>query len=247
MRNLENKVGIITGASRGIGAAIAKHLATAGANLVLNYQSNEEKANLLRDEIRALGSDAICVQANVAQHEDASLLVEAALETYGRVDFLVNNAGITRDRSLRKMNIDDWDEVIRVNLNSVYNCSKAIIPYITKQASGSIINISSIIGQTGGFGQANYSAAKSGIIGFTKSAALELAKYGVTVNAICPGFIETEMLATIPPVVKDEIISKIPLAKLGSVEDIAKGVHYLLVDGQYITGQCLNINGGLYM
>lgn len=247
MKQLFDKVGIITGASRGIGAAIAKVLSKNGAKLVLNYNTSEDKVYALRDEIIALGGEVFCIQADVAKPEEAAKLAEVALEAYGKIDFLVNNAGINRDYTLRKMGIDQWNEVIQVNLNSVYNCSKAVIPHLVNQMSGAIVSISSIIGQAGGFGQANYAAAKAGMIGFTKSAALELARYGISVNAVCPGFVETSMVESIPPKIKDQIKSKIPMGRFGAPEEVANAVSYLLTEGQYITGQCLNINGGLYM
>lgn len=247
MKELAGKVGIVTGASRGIGAAIAKLLVEQGAKLVLNYNKSAEQVYALREELVGSGNDVVCVQADVSSATDAARLSEVALEAYGKVDFLVNNAGINQDFTLRKMEPEHWQKVIDVNLNSVYNCSKAVIANLIAQKSGAIINISSIIGQKGGFGQANYAAAKAGIIGFTKSAALELAKYGVTINAICPGFIETQMIESIPQEIKDTLKAKIPLRRFGLPEEVAKAVRYLLIDGQYITGQCLNVNGGLYM
>jgi len=247
VKQLAGKVGIITGASRGIGAEIARLLAHEGAELVLNYNKSEEKAHLLRDEIEEAGGKALCVQGDVSKLGDAARLAEAAMEVFGRIDFLVNNAGINRDITLSKMQLEQWNEVLEVNLNSVYNCSRAVIPHLMAQTSGSIISISSIIGQSGGFGQTNYSAAKAGMVGFTKSAALELARYGITVNAICPGFIETCMLSSVPPEVKDKIKGRIPMARFGLPEEVAKAVRFLLVDGEYITGQSLNINGGMYM
>jgi len=247
MKQLEGKVGIVTGASRGIGAAIARLLAGQGAKMVLNYNTSEGPAYALRDEIISAGGEALCLQGDVSNIAEAERLAEVCMEVYGRVDFLVNNAGINRDYTLRKLEEDKWHEVININLNSVFNCSKAVIPHLAAQRSGVIVNISSIVGQTGGFGQTNYAAAKAGIIGFTKSAALELARYNISVNAVCPGFIETQMTESIPPEIKEKIKGKIPLGRFGSTEDVAKAVRYLLVEGQYVTGQCLNINGGLYM
>lgn len=247
MKQLDGKVGIVTGASRGIGAAIAKLLAQEGARLVLNYFQSEELVGNVRDEILDAGGEAFSLRGDVSKPEEASRLVEAALAAYGKIDFLVNNAGITRDITLRKMEAEQWDEVIAVNLNSVYNCSKAVVPHLITQKNGAIVNISSIIGEAGGFGQTNYAAAKAGVIGFTKSAALELARYSIAVNAVCPGFIETDMLAVVPLDIQEQILDKIPLGRFGSTKEVAKAVRYLLSDGQYVTGQCLNINGGLYM
>lgn len=248
MLSLSGKVAIVTGASRGIGAAIAKELATNGAKVVVNYATSEGPAREVVDWITGQGGEAVCVRGDVSLYDHAEVLARAAKETFGRIDILVNNAGITRDRTLRKMQADAWIEVIEVNLNSVYNCTSAVLPYMLEQgAGGSIISISSIIGQAGGFGQTNYAAAKAGIIGFTKSAALELARNKITVNAICPGFIATDMLEEVPPEVREKIQAKIPLGRFGSSEEVARTVLFLAVEGQYITGQCLNINGGLYM
>ncbi len=248
MLSLSGKVAIVTGASRGIGAAIAKELAANGAKVVVNYATSEGPAREVVDQITGQGGEAICVRGDVSLYDHAEVLVRAAKETFGRIDILVNNAGITRDRTLRKMQAEHWGEVIEVNLNSVYNCTSAVLPHMLEQGTGgSIISISSIIGQAGGFGQTNYAAAKAGIIGFTKSAALELARNNITVNAICPGFIATDMLSEVPAEVREKIRAKIPLGRFGGSEEVARTVLFLAVDGQYITGQCLNINGGLYM
>jgi NAD(P)-dependent dehydrogenase (short-subunit alcohol dehydrogenase family) len=169
------------------------------------------------------------------------------VQQFGRIDVLVNNAGITLDRSMKNLTVENWDTVIKIDLNSCIYTVKAALPYFMKQNSGTIINISSFVGQAGNFGQANYSAAKSGIIGFTKTAALELARNHVTVNAICPGFIETEMYADIPEKAKEAILKRIPLGRTGTPQEVARCVRYLIVDGDYITGQTLNINGGIYM
>jgi NAD(P)-dependent dehydrogenase (short-subunit alcohol dehydrogenase family) len=169
------------------------------------------------------------------------------VQQLGRIDVLVNNAGITLDRTMRKMSVQDWDTVIQTDLSSCFYTVKAALPYFTEQKSGNIINISSFVGQMGNFGQANYSAAKAGIIGFTKTAAIELARSHVTVNAICPGFIETEMYTSVPDKVKEAIVQRIPLGRVGTPQEIARAVRYLVVDGDYITGQTLNVNGGIYM
>ena len=247
MAELKNKVAIVTGGSRGIGAAISEELAKNGVNVVINYNSNSEAADKKVAELKELGVEAYAVQADVSKSEDAAKLVQAAVEKFGQLDILVNNAGITRDSTFKKLSEEDWRQVIDVNLNSVYNTTSNALPHLTESEAGRIINISSIIGQFGGFGQTNYAAAKAGLIGFTKSLALETAKTNLTVNAICPGYIGTEMVAAIPEKVLDGIISKVPQKRLGKPEEIAKGVVFLCKDGDYITGQQLNINGGIYM
>ncbi|RAK23090.1 3-oxoacyl-[acyl-carrier-protein] reductase /acetoacetyl-CoA reductase [Anoxybacillus vitaminiphilus] len=247
MVQLEGKVAVITGGGKGIGAAITRELARNGVKVVVNYNKSREAAEQLIAEITENGGEGIAVQADVSSQEDANKLIHAAVEQYGRLDILVNNAGITRDRTFKKLSSEEWYEVINVNLNSVYHTTAAALPYIMESDAGRIINISSIIGQAGGFGQTNYAAAKAGMIGFTKSLALELAKTGVTVNAICPGFIETDMLAEVPENIREQIKAKIPARRFGHADEIARGVLYLCRDGEYITGQQLNINGGLYM
>lgn len=247
MRNLEGKVAIVTGGAKGIGEAISRALANEGAKVVINYNSSKDAAEALVKSIEDEGNEAVAIQADVSKVDEANRLIALAVETFGKLDILVNNAGITRDRTFKKLNREDWERVIDVNLNSVFNTSSAILPYITQSEDGRIINISSIIGQAGGFGQTNYSAAKAGMIGFTKSLALELAKTNVTVNAICPGFIDTDMVAEVPESVRDQIVAKIPKKRFGLPNEIAQGVLYLCKNGAYVTGQQLNINGGLYM
>ncbi|MDF2608162.1 MAG: phaB [Bacillales bacterium] len=247
MINIEGKVALVTGGSKGIGASICKVLASEGVKVVINYNSSKESAQSLVDEIKRNGGDADLFQCDVSNIDEAKLLVENTINRYGRLDFLINNAGITRDRSFKKLPHEDWNKVIAVNLSSVYNTTNSALPHLLNSEGGRIINISSIIGQSGGFGQTNYAAAKAGIIGFTKSLALELAKTGVTVNSICPGFIETKMVLDIPEEIREQIKNKIPQKRFGKPDEIAKGVLYLIKDGDYITGQQLNINGGLYM
>jgi acetoacetyl-CoA reductase len=247
MVNLNGRVAIVTGGSRGIGAAIAKELAAHGVKVVINYSSNREAADATVKEIEQVGGKAFAAQADVSDTVQARVLVGETITKYGKLDILINNAGITRDRTFRKITDEDWNKVIQVNLNSVYNMTTAALSHILESDAGRIINISSIIGQAGGFGQTNYSAAKAGMIGFTKSLALELAKTGTTVNAICPGFIDTEMVQAIPDEIRAQIVAKIPVRRFGLPEEIARGVIYLCQDGEYITGQQLNINGGLYM
>ena len=244
--NNTTKTVLVTGGSRGIGAAISLELGRKEYNVIVNYNTKVDEANAIVDQIIKQGGNAIAIQANLAIPEDSQRLFQEIESKYGQVDILVNNAGITRDKSFRKMQKTEWDEVINTNLSSAYNTSQLAIHKMIENKYGRIINISSVIGQSGGFGQTNYAAAKAGLIGFSKSLALETAKYGVTVNCICPGFIKTEMVAAMPTEVLAAIVSKIPAASLGSTADIAKGVAFL-VDAPYITGQCLNINGGLYM
>lgn len=247
MKTLDNKVAIVTGGSRGIGKSIALELARQGAKVVINYNSNADAAQEVVKEIEALGTQAFASQADVSDNAQAKVLIEDAIRQFGRVDILVNNAGITRDRSFLKLTEENWRKVIDVNLNSAFNTTSAVLPSMVEQKFGRIINISSIIGQSGNIGQTNYAASKAGLIGFTKSLALEMANKGVTVNAICPGFIETEMVAEIPAEVLEKIVSKIPQRRLGQPQEIAKAVVYLATEGDYITGQQLNVNGGLYM
>ncbi len=204
MVQLNGKVAIVTGGAKGIGKAITVALAQEGAKVVINYNSSKEAAENLVNELGKEGHDVYAVQADVSKVEDANRLVEEAVNHFGKVDILVNNAGITRDRTFKKLNREDWERVIDVNLSSVFNTTSAVLPYVTEAEEGRIISISSIIGQAGGFGQTNYSAAKAGMLGFTKSLALELAKTNVTVNAICPGFIDTEMVAEVPEEVRQK-------------------------------------------
>ena len=247
MAELKDKVAIVTGGSRGIGSSIALELAKNGVKIVINYNSNSEAADKMVAEISEIGGEAYAVQADVSNYQDAAKLVEETVNHFGRLDILVNNAGITRDSTFKKLSEEDWRKVIDVNLNSVYNTTSKALPHILESDAGRIINISSIIGQAGGFGQTNYAAAKAGLIGYTKSLALELAKGNVTVNAICPGFIGTEMVAAMPEKVLESVVARVPQKRLGTPEEIARGVVYLCKDGDYITGQQLNINGGLYM
>jgi len=246
LKPLDGKVAVVTGGSRGIGSAITKELARNGAQVVFTYQFQSDNANAIVKEIESEGGIASTVQVEVTDMKSIHSFLDEIIASYGKIDILVNNAGITRDRSFRNMSQEEWNEVINVNLNSVYNTTSAVINHMLEQKFGRIINISSIIGQSGGFGQSNYAAAKAGMIGFTKSVALETAKSGITVNAICPGFIETEMVAEMPENIKDSIISKIPMKRLGHVDEVAETVLFL-IQAKYITGQQINVNGGLYM
>ncbi|WP_371683854.1 3-oxoacyl-[acyl-carrier-protein] reductase [Rummeliibacillus sp. TYF005] len=246
MKPLANKVAIVTGASRGIGAEIAKALAKNGATVVATYSSSEVEMQKIIQEIEEQGGQAIAVKANVSELEDSRRLIDEVLKQFTKVDILINNAGITKDRSFRKMSKDEWDQVINVNLNGIFHTTSAVINHMIDRKYGRIINISSIIGQAGGFGQTNYAASKAGILGFTKSLALETAKSGITVNAVCPGFIETEMVAAMPEKVKNNIIAKVPMQRLGTTSEIAEAVLYL-IQASFVTGQEINVNGGLYM
>jgi len=244
---LAGKVALVTGGSRGIGRAIALEMASRGASVAVNYQSSKASAELIAEEIRALGAECMLIQGNVSSSNEARKVVESVLENWKRLDILVNNAGITRDSSLRKMADDDWARVIDVNLNGTYYCTSAALPSMIENKFGRIINISSLIGQIGGFGQANYAASKGGITAFTKTLALEMARYNITANCIAPGFTGTEMVEAIPEDVLVKIRAKIPLGRLARPEEIAKAASFLAVDGDYITGQELNINGGIAM
>jgi len=248
MTTLENAVAVVTGAGRGIGRAIAEELGQGGAKVVVNYSRSKGPAEELIEQLMEQGSpQAVAIQADVADAAQAARLIQETAQQFGRIDVLVNNAGINIDRSMKNLSVEDWNTVIQVDLNSYFYTVKAALPYFLQQNSGKIINSSSFVGQAGNFGEANYAAAKSGIIGFTKTAALELARNNVTVNAVCPGFIETEMFANIPEKAKEAILKRIPLGRTGTPQEIARSVRYLIVDGDYITGQTLNINGGIYM
>jgi acetoacetyl-CoA reductase len=248
MGTIEGTVVVVTGAGRGIGRAIAEELGHEGARVVVNYSKSKEAAEDLVAELRQSGSpEAVAIQADVSDAAQAARLIEETINRFGRVDVLVNNAGINIDRSMKNLSTQDWDTVIRVDLNSYFYTVKAALPHFMQQKSGKIINISSVNGQTGSFGQANYSAAKAGILGFTKTAALELARFNVTVNAICPGFIATEMFEAIPEKPKETILARIPLGRAGTPQEVARAVRYLIVDGDYYTGATLSMNGGMYL
>lgn len=245
---LAGKTAVVTGGSRGIGRAICLELAKQGANVVVNYSGSEAKAAEVVKEIEALGPKAIAVQANVADSTSVDSLMKQAMETFGSIDILVNNAGITRDNLLMRMKEQEWDDVMDTNLKGVFLCTKAVTRQMMKQRAGRIINISSIVGVAGNPGQANYVAAKAGVIGLTKTTAQELASRNILVNAIAPGFITTEMTDALPEEIKETMLKQIPLAKLGQPEDIAKAVVFLASDSaNYITGQTLHIDGGLVM
>lgn len=245
-QRLRERVAIITGASRGIGRATALALAAEGANVVVNYASSSTAAEEVVKTITDGGGNAIALQADVSKVDQVDTLINKTLEKFGRVDVLVNNAGITRDTLLLRMKPEDWQAVIDLNLTGVFLCTKAVSKVMLKQKSGRIINITSVAGQMGNPGQANYSAAKAGVIGFTKTVAKELASRGITVNAVAPGFIATDMTSDLK---SDEILKYIPLGRYGEPEDVAGMIRFLAADpaAAYITGQVLNVDGGMVM
>ena len=248
MADLTNKVAVITGGSRGIGRAIALHLAKLGAKVVVNYSGSQTKAEEVVSEIEDAGGSAIAVQANVTDAEAVANLMKQAIQNYGKLDILVNYAGITRDNLLMRMKEEDWDAVMNTNLKGVFLCTKAVTRQMMKQRAGRIVNIASIVGVAGNAGQANYVAAKAGVIGLTKTAAKELAARNIYVNAVAPGFIDTEMTEELPEQIKAQMLTQIPLAKLGKPEDVAKVVAFLASDeASYMTGQTLHVDGGMVM
>ncbi|KZE76977.1 3-oxoacyl-[acyl-carrier-protein] reductase [Paenibacillus polymyxa] len=245
---LSGKTALVTGASRGIGRSIALALAEAGANVAVNYAGSEAAATEVAELIRAKGVEAITVQANVGRTKEADQLIKDVIEAWGKIDILVNNAGITRDNLIMRMKEEEFDQVIETNLKGVFNCLKAATRPMMKQRSGRIINISSVVGVLGNAGQANYVAAKAGVIGLTKSSARELASRGITVNCVAPGFIDTEMTQVLADDLRDNMLSGIPLARLGRPEEIADVVLFLASDASsYMTGQTLHVDGGMYM
>ncbi len=246
LQTLQGKVAIVTGASRGIGRAIAGELAKLGANVVVNYASSSQAAEELVTEITSAGGNAIALQADVSQGDQVDSLFKTAIDKFKRIDILVNNAGITRDTLLLRMKPEDWQAVINLNLTGVFLCTRAASKIMLKQRSGRIVNIASVAGQMGNPGQANYSAAKAGVIGFTKTVAKELAPRGITVNAVAPGFIATDMTEDIK---SEEILQFIPLGRYGQPEEVAGMVRFLVADAAaaYITGQVFNVDGGMVM
>lgn len=247
LQNLRGQVAIVTGASRGIGKAIALELATQGATIIVNYASSSRAAEALVEEITSAGGTALALQADVSQAEQVDALFSSAMEKCDRLDILVNNAGITRDTLLLRMKLEDWQAVIDLNLTGVFLCTRAASKIMLKRRSGRIINITSVAGQMGNPGQANYSAAKAGVIGFTKTIAKELASRGITVNAVAPGFIATDMTSKLNNT--EEILKFIPLNRYGQPEEVAGMVRFLAADpaAAYITGQVFNVDGGMVM
>lgn len=247
MDDLKGKTAIVTGASRGIGREIALLLAKRGADVAINYVSREADANDVVKELENLGVRALAFKADLSQMSAGRDLVRKVQNEWGHIDILVNNAGITRDKAMKNLTDEDWTDVLDTNLGSVYATCSEVLPIMMEQKFGRIVNITSFVGQAGNFGQANYAASKGGIIAFTKTLALEGARHNITVNAIAPGFTETEMLAQVPENIRQKIIARVPMGRFGRPEEIAKAVVFIAADGDYITGQQINVNGGVYM
>jgi 3-oxoacyl-(acyl-carrier-protein) reductase len=244
---LDGQVAVVTGASRGIGRACAIELARHGADLVLNYIANAEAAESCKAEVEALGVKAVIVQGDVSVAAEAEALIDTATEQFGKVDILVNNAGINRDRTISRLSVEEWDEVISTNLSGMFYCTRAAVPGMRENNYGRIINMSSVIGQMGNLGQSNYGASKAGMVGFTKTAARELARNNITVNAVCPGFITTDMVNALSDEIQDNLKSQIPLGRFGEPEEIAAVVRFLCTEGGWFTGAELSPNGGQHM
>ena len=242
---LKEKVALVTGASRGLGRAIATHLAQEGARVVVNYAKNAEKAEKVVAAIQSSGGTALAVQADVSCLEEVEKMVDNIYERFGKIDILVNNAGVNRDELIISMEKEDWDAVINTNLGGLFHCTKAVAKYMMLQKSGRIINISSVAGERGGRGQSNYAASKGGVNAFTRSVAMELAPKKITVNAVAPGVVETEMSSTVVRRAKDHIINSVALKRLGQPEEIARVVTFLASDdSSYITGEVIRVDGG---
>lgn len=246
-KRLDGRTALVTGAARGIGRAIASELATMGANVVINYVSSAQAAQELAREIEGLGAKALVVQADVSDYEQVEGMIRQTIETFGQIDILVNNAGITYDKTLKNMSKAQWDEVIHVNLDSLFNCTRQALPFMVERKSGKIVNMSSFVGLGGNIGQANYATTKAGVIGFTKSIALEVARYGITVNAVCPGFTETDMLQSVPEEIRRNLLEKIPLGRFAQAREVAACVRYIVTEGDYMTAQAISLNGGVYI
>ena len=245
---LKGKCAVITGASRGIGKCIATKFAKEGANVVINYRNNEEEALKVKQELEDLGSQVLVVKADVSELEQAENLIKEAKKEFGRVDILVNNAGITKDNLIIRMKEEDFDSVIKTNLKGAFNCLKAVTPIMLKQKYGKLVNMASVVGVVGNPGQVNYCASKAGLIGMTKSLAKEIGSRNITVNAIAPGFIDTDMTKILSDDQKKKILSQIPLNKFGNVEDIANVALFLgSENSNYITGQVIHVDGGMAM
>lgn len=245
---LKGKCAIVTGASRGIGKAIALKLASLGVNIVLNYRSSEEEALQVENEIKNMDVDVISIKGDISKIDDVQNIVSKAKEKFGTIDIMVNNAGITKDGLILRMKEEDFDSVIDVNLKGVFNCLKSITPIMVKQKHGKIINLSSVVGVSGNAGQVNYSASKAGVIGMTKSLAKELGGRGINVNAVAPGFIETDMTDVLGDKFKEDAKKNIPLKRLGKAEDVADVVAFLASESSdYVTGQVIHVDGGMVM
>ena len=245
---LQGRTALVTGGSRGIGRAIALALAEEGADVAVNYMSNEAAAKEVADQIQKRGRRATLAQADVSDYPDTFRMAQEIMKEFGHLDILINNAGITSDKTFIKMDHASWRKVLAINLDGVFNCTKVFVDQMLKQGYGRVVNITSVIGQIGNFGQANYAASKAGVAAFTKSLAKELAGKAITVNAVAPGFIETEMMQVVPERVKARLLDQIPLKRFGRAEEVARAVVYIVsYDGDYITGAEVSINGGLLM
>ncbi len=248
MSTPDQRVAIVTGGARGIGAAITTTLARQGVHVAAGYSSNAKAAEELAGKLGAEGASVSVHQGNVGVVEDCQRVVAEVLEQRGRVDYLVNNAGITVDKTVRKMTVEDWHAVLRINLSGAFYMTKAVLDHMLGNGFGRIVNISSVIGETGSVGQANYASSKAGLIGFSKSLAQEVARKGITVNCVAPGYIETEMVAAIPPEVLEKLLKGVPVGRLGHASEIARTVSFLVDDDAgYITGSVISVNGGLDM
>lgn len=245
--DFSGNVALITGSSRGIGKSIALELASLGAFVVINYTSNEQAAQIVKDEIEAKSGKCEIRGFDVSSFSQVTEQIDSIVNEHGKLNYLINNAGITRDTLLMRMKEEDWDEVVNVNLKGVFNCTKAASKYMIKQKSGRIVNISSVVGEMGNPGQSNYAATKAGIIGFTKSVSRELASRNITVNSITPGFIDTDITSGLSDKIKEHYLGQIPLGRFGSPEDVSGVVSFLLSDAaSYITGEVIRVNGGMY-
>jgi acetoacetyl-CoA reductase len=242
---LEGRAAIVTGGARGIGRAVCERLAEAGYAVVINCQSSVDAAQQVAAGIRDGGGRAIVVSGSIADPATGPSLVQAAMDEFGRLDVLVNNAGITRDVTMRRMTDEQFTEVLETNLTGTHRVTRAAIEPMCEAGYGRIVTVSSFVGEIGNFGQANYAASKGGLIAWTKALALELARFGVTANCVCPGFIDTDMLRQVPERVAENLLARIPLGRFGTPDDVARGVLFLARDGDYVTGTCLDINGGL--
>jgi acetoacetyl-CoA reductase len=244
----EQRVAIVTGGARGIGAAITTALARSGVHVAAGYSTNGKAAEELAEKLGAEGASVSVHQGNVGEPDDCTRVVGEVMEQRGRVDYLINNAGITVDKTVRKMSVEDWHAVLRINLSGAFYMTKAVLDHMTDAGFGRIVNISSVIGQTGSIGQANYASSKAGLFGFSKSLAKEVARKGVTVNCVAPGYIETEMVAAIPDEVREKLLKGVPMGRLGQCREIARAVQFLVDDDAgYITGSVIDVNGGLEM